>query len=89
MSRVTVVVATRNRRGELLRTLGMLTRLPERPPVIVVDNGSADGSAEAAAQSFPGVEIVALARNAGTAARNACHQEGCGHKNAASTGAVP
>jgi GT2 family glycosyltransferase len=71
VSRVTVVIATRNRRGELLGTLGRLTRLPERPPVIVVDNGSADGSAEAAAQSFPAVEVVALARNAGAAARNA------------------
>jgi GT2 family glycosyltransferase len=71
VSRVTVVIATRNRRGELLGTLGRLTRLPERPPVIVVDNGSADGSAEAAAQGFPAVEVVALARNAGAAARNA------------------
>jgi cellulose synthase/poly-beta-1,6-N-acetylglucosamine synthase-like glycosyltransferase len=68
--RVTVVVATRNRRDELLRTLGRLTALPDRPPVIVVDNGSADGSAQAAARCFPGVEVVALARNAGAAARN-------------------
>ena len=70
-ARVTVVVATRNRRDELLRTLGRLTALPDRPAVIVVDNGSADGSAEAAARCFPGVEVVALARNAGAAARNA------------------
>jgi GT2 family glycosyltransferase len=37
----------------------------------MVDNGSADGSAEAAARRFPRVEVVALARNAGAAARNA------------------
>ncbi|MFZ0188980.1 MAG: glycosyltransferase [Streptosporangiaceae bacterium] len=70
-ARVTVVIATRNRREELLRTLGRLTALPEQPPVIMVDNGSADGSAEAAARRFPRVEVVALARNAGAAARNA------------------
>ena len=67
-ARVTVVIATRNRREELLRTLGRLTALPEQPPVIMVDNGSADGSAEAAARRFPRVEVVALARNVGAAA---------------------
>jgi len=40
--RVTVAVVTRNRRAELLRTLDLLVRLPERPGVIVVDNGSSD-----------------------------------------------
>ncbi len=70
-ARVTVVIATRNRREELLRTLGRLTALPEQPPVIMVDNDSDDGSAEAATRRFPGVEVVALARNAGAAARNA------------------
>lgn len=69
-TRVTVVTATRNRGEELLRTLGRLTGLPERPPVIVVDNGSEDGSAEAARRCFPGVEVVMLARNAGAAGRN-------------------
>jgi len=69
-ARVTVVIATRNRCEELLRTLGLLAALPEQPPVIVVDNGSGDGSAAAAARCFPGVEVVALARNAGAAARN-------------------
>ncbi len=68
---VTVVIATRNRREELLRTLAKLTGLPERPPVIVVDNGSADGSAEAVTRCFPGLEVVRLARNAGAAGRNA------------------
>ena len=42
--------------------------LPEQPPVIVVDNGSGDDSAEAVARCFPAVEVVALARNAGAAA---------------------
>jgi GT2 family glycosyltransferase len=67
---VTVVIATRNRRPELLRTLGRLHGLPERPPVIVVDNASADGSATAVLEHFPAVALQVLPRNAGAAARN-------------------
>jgi GT2 family glycosyltransferase len=67
---VTVVIATRNRRPELLRTLDRLHHLPERPPVIVVDNASADGSAAAVRERFPAVALRVLARNAGAAARN-------------------
>ncbi len=65
-----MVIATRNRRPELLRTLGRLHRLPERPPVIVVDNASADGSAAAVREHFPAVVLRVLPRNAGAAARN-------------------
>ena len=67
--RVTVVVITRNRRPELVRTLERMTALPERPPVIVVDNASDDGSAMAAG-SFPGVTVIEAARNLGAAGRN-------------------
>lgn len=35
--RVTVMMITYNRRDEALRSLGHLTRLPGRPPIIVVD----------------------------------------------------
>ncbi|MEH0846321.1 glycosyltransferase [Micromonospora sp. CPCC 205711] len=63
---VTVVVATRNRREQLL---DVLSRHPG--PVIVVDNGSEDGTAEAVATAFPEVRVVALAANRGAgAARN-------------------
>src|SRR5204862_3529198 len=65
------VIATRNRRPELLRTLDRLHRLPERPPVIGVDNASADDSAAAVREHFPAVALRVLARNAGAAARNA------------------
>ncbi len=67
---VTVVIATRNRSGELCRTLGELAALPERPPVIVVDNASADGTPAAVAARFPAVQVVRLARNRGAWARN-------------------
>lgn len=69
-SRVTVVVATRDRREELLRTLGHLERLEPRPPVVVVDNASTDGTAEAVREGFPGVELVRQDRNTGCVARN-------------------
>jgi N-acetylglucosaminyl-diphospho-decaprenol L-rhamnosyltransferase len=68
--RVGVVVATRNRSDELLTTLGHLRALPEKPRVIVVDNGSTDGTREAVSRRFPEVEVVSLADNLGAAARN-------------------
>jgi GT2 family glycosyltransferase len=67
---VTVVVATRNRRPGLCRTLEHLTALPERPPIVVVDNGSTDRTAAAVRRGFPDVEVVALRRNLGAHARN-------------------
>ncbi|MFC4530119.1 glycosyltransferase family 2 protein [Sphaerisporangium dianthi] len=67
---VTVVIATRNRREELLRTLGRLRALPERPPVIVVDNGSSDGTAGRVRADFPETEVIGLSRNLGAPARN-------------------
>jgi GT2 family glycosyltransferase len=66
----TVVIATRNRGAELCRTLERLSRLPERPPVVVVDNGSQDGTAPMVRHRFPGIELIALRRNRGAWARN-------------------
>jgi GT2 family glycosyltransferase len=68
--RVTVVVITHNRRDELLRTLDELARLPERPPVIVTDNASTDGTADAVARLHPGVTLLTPGRNLGAAGRN-------------------
>jgi GT2 family glycosyltransferase len=70
VSRITVVIATRNRRPELLRTLDRLEALPDRPVIVVVDNGSEDGTAPAVAADHPGVRVVPLGRNHGAAARN-------------------
>ncbi|MFL6043303.1 MAG: glycosyltransferase family 2 protein [Gaiellales bacterium] len=69
MSAVTVVIATRDRCDELLRTLDHLHRLPERPAVTVVDNGSTDGTPERVAADFPAVTLLALDENRGAAAR--------------------
>ncbi len=67
--RVSVVMITWNRRAEVLHSLGHLTALPERPRIVVVDNGSEDGTATAVAERFPGVEVVQAGRNLGAAAR--------------------
>jgi GT2 family glycosyltransferase len=67
---VTVVIATRDRRSTLMTTLEHLRALPDAPAVIVVDNGSADGSAAAVRRDAPEVRVIALPGNVGVAARN-------------------
>jgi N-acetylglucosaminyl-diphospho-decaprenol L-rhamnosyltransferase len=67
---LTVVVITHNRRTELSRTLAKLIHLPERPPVIVADNASTDGTADAVAAEFPSVRLIRLPENLGAVARN-------------------
>ena len=69
--RVSVVVATRDRRDELLRTVYHLLALPERPRVVVVDNASSDGTPQALARLHPEVEVVALGENLAAAGRTA------------------
>jgi GT2 family glycosyltransferase len=67
--RISVVVATRNRRPELLRTLERLSALPERPRIVVADNGSTDGTANAVAERFPRAMLLPLGHDHGPAAR--------------------
>lgn len=69
-ARISVVVLTHNRLGEVTRTVEQLLALPEEPAVIVVDNGSVDGTPEALAQQFPDVRVVACGANLGAAGRN-------------------
>ncbi|MER5479996.1 glycosyltransferase [Streptomyces sp. NPDC002734] len=68
--RVSVVIITHNRRDELLYTLDRLAELPERPRVIVTDNGSADGTAAAVARHHPEVLLLSPGRNLGAVGRN-------------------
>jgi N-acetylglucosaminyl-diphospho-decaprenol L-rhamnosyltransferase len=66
-----VAIATRERRTDLERTLARLLALPERPPVVVADNGSSDGTPAAVRRAFPEVDVLELGANRGAAARNA------------------
>ena len=64
---VSVVIATRDRRESLLRSLARLD--DGEHPVVVVDNGSTDGTAAAVRATHPAVDVLELAENAGAVAR--------------------
>ncbi len=68
--RVAVVVITHNRRDEVLVALDRLRALPERPAVVVVDNGSSDGTAQAVRDRHGWVDLVASPDNLGAVGRN-------------------
>jgi GT2 family glycosyltransferase len=61
---VTVVVASRDRRDELLATLPR-----HEAPVVLVDNGSTDGTVAAVRTRCPAVTVLPLPRNQGARAR--------------------
>jgi GT2 family glycosyltransferase len=65
---VTAVMITRDRCESAVRSVLALTALPERPPVIVVDNGSSDGTVRALS-GRPGVRVIAAGRNLAAAGR--------------------
>jgi GT2 family glycosyltransferase len=66
---MTVVVATKDRREQALATMSRLQGLPERPRVVLVDNGSADGTADAVEHAYPDVTVLRPGRNLGAQAR--------------------
>ncbi|MFJ4616665.1 glycosyltransferase family 2 protein [Streptomyces sp. NPDC088812] len=68
--RITVAVITRDRRAGVLRTLDALAALPERPPVIVVDNGSDDATFEAIRHHPAAPRVLRPHRNTGAVGRN-------------------
>jgi N-acetylglucosaminyl-diphospho-decaprenol L-rhamnosyltransferase len=68
--RVSLVLITRDRREDLMRTLPVLEALPERPTIHLVDNASRDGTPDAVRARFPSVDLVPLEANLGAAARN-------------------
>ncbi len=67
-----MVCITWNRREEALAATARLLALPDRPPVVVVDNGSDDGTVSALRAAHgddPRLTVVALDHNAGAVAR--------------------
>ena len=63
--RLAILIVNWNARDLLLRCLDSLAPLPHL--VVVVDNASEDGSADAVAQRFPSVTLVRSATNLGFA----------------------
>jgi GT2 family glycosyltransferase len=61
---VTIVVMTRDRWPDLRRSLPL-----HDAPVVLVDNGSTDGTADLVRAHFPHVDVVALPENRGSVAR--------------------
>ncbi|MFD2572038.1 glycosyltransferase family 2 protein [Spirosoma soli] len=67
---ISVVIVTHNRVDTLLDTLEKLQSLPENPPLIVVDNGSTDGTANQVCTVFPAVTVLTLPPGLGCVSRN-------------------
>jgi GT2 family glycosyltransferase len=69
--RLSIVIVSFNARADLVKCLDSLRAAPPATPhdVVVVDNASTDGSADAA-RGIPGVRVIAMERNAGFAAAN-------------------
>jgi len=65
-----VVVITRDRRASLLRALGRLLEESGAEEIVVVDNGSRDGTPRAVRREFPRVRVLECAAAVGASARN-------------------
>lgn len=71
LPRVTVLVLNWNRRQETLECLESVFKMNYRNfSVLVIDNGSTDGSVEAVASAFPQAEILKNGKNLGYAEGN-------------------
>ena len=53
----TVVITTKNRREDLLKAVASVLFQTARPEVLVIDDGSIDGTSEAVAREFPSVRL--------------------------------
>ncbi len=71
--KVSVLIAAWDRKDDLLQTIQLVREQDYRDfEIVVVDNGSADGTSEAVLASFPDVRLVRLDQNRGaTGGRNA------------------
>ena len=71
MSPISIIVLTYQRREAVLALVGQLVTVQDDAlEIIVVDNGSDDGTAEAVAAAHPDVQLIALPANRGVGARN-------------------
>jgi GT2 family glycosyltransferase len=65
----TIVIVTRNRRDEALRAVASAVRQDGSTEVLVVDDGSTDGTADAIAGAFPSVRLERFESSAEVVAR--------------------
>ena len=65
MSEVTVVITTKNRLEDLRRAVASAVAQTAKPEILVVDDGSTDGTAEAISREFPGVRVHRSERSQG------------------------
>ena len=72
MTALDIIIVNYNAREHLAACLRSLQAAPPQRPhhVVVVDNASTDGSAEAVGREFPNVHVIQMSRNAGFAAAN-------------------
>ncbi|MBI4517925.1 MAG: glycosyltransferase [Deltaproteobacteria bacterium] len=70
--RATIVIVSYNTSALLRACLDSIRTHAGGYPVVVVDNGSGDGSAEMVAEDFPAVHLLCNARNLGFGAANNC-----------------
>jgi GT2 family glycosyltransferase len=70
-NRLGVAVLTYNRAEQVVQTVERLAVLPEGPEIVVVDNGSTDGTVLRLRERFPDIRVIPLRENRGAAGRNA------------------
>ena len=72
MTRLAIVIVSYNTRGDLCDCLRSLHAAPPAAThrIVVADNASSDGSAQAVREGWPAVELIKMGRNAGFAAAN-------------------
>lgn len=67
--RATVVITTKNRRQDLLKTITSALGQTAKPEVLVIDDASTDGTAEAVSREFPTVRLVRFETSRGCVAQ--------------------
>lgn len=68
--KITLIIATRDDGAALMAAVERALALPERVPVIVLDNGSSDDSAHEVKARYPQVKLVRVPFDMGAAALN-------------------
>jgi len=66
-AKISIIIVNRNTREKLLRCLDSIASNAGESEVVVVDNDSTDGSADAVKDKFPGVTIIQGKENVGYA----------------------